>query len=331
LRRIVILTLIVFATSAGAEDLPSLPRSSDLYVSGFFAASVHRYHGPRNAVAGAHPAPAESAAVYARNVLRRPWGLAFGPDGNLYVANVSGSDPAIAQVSGPFTASPGTVTPFVTAGTFFDLAFGPDGNLYAAGSGPVRRYDVVTGALIDQFTSGYELAETRGIAFGADGRLYVSNYDGCVTGPGGCAGTKGEIVRFDGLSGKFVDVFISSGSGGLQWPWKIAFGATGELLVVNWTESGNNILRFPSPLRSRTGRHSLPRGGVSPPFIARENWYPLSIAVGPDGHLYVSSSDNSGSTGDVLRFDGQTGAFIDVFVANIDGAPRGLVFSPGAR
>jgi DNA-binding beta-propeller fold protein YncE len=331
LRQIVTLTLILFAVSAGAEPLPSLPRSPDLFVSGFFAASVHRYYGPRNIAAGAHPVPSESAAVYARNVLRRPWGLAFGPDGNLYVANVSGSEPAIAQISGPFSTSPGAWKPFVSAGTFYDLAFGPDGNLYAAGRGAVRRYDIVTGALIDEFTSGYELHETRGIAFGPDGRLYVSNYDGCVAGPAGCTGTRGEIVRFDNLAGEFVDVFVRSGAGGLQWPWKVAFGAGGELLVVNWTESGNNILRFASPLRSRTGRPFVMPRVETPPFISRDDWYPLYIAAGPDGHIYVSSSDSSGSVGDVLRFDGRTGSFIDVFIGSVDGAPRGLAFAPGAR
>jgi hypothetical protein len=35
--------------------------------------------------------------------------------------------------------------------------------------------------------------------------------------------------------------------------------------------------------------------------------------------------------GSVLRFNGATGAFIDVFAANIEGGPRGIAFGIGAQ
>ncbi|MEA2491448.1 MAG: hypothetical protein QOH21_3240 [Acidobacteriota bacterium] len=331
-KTVVLLALLVSATGMLAADgLPPLPHSPDLFVSGFFAASIERYYGPRSSVTGPHAAPAETAAVYSRNVVRRPWGLAFGPDGNLYVANVSGATPGLARVNGPFSASPGAWTALAD-GAFNDVAFGPDGNLYAAGHGAVRRYDVVTGAWIDEFTTGYPLTDARGIAFGPDGKLYVGNYDGCVTGPTGCTGTRGEVVRFDALTGKFVDVYLPSGTGGLQWPWKVAFDPTGALLVVNWTVSGNNnVLRFPASQRSPSAPVFTGRGTRSAAFLTRDGWFPLYVAVGPDGQLYVSASNSAGDAGDVLRFDGRTGAFIDVFVANVDGGPRGIAFAPGSH
>jgi DNA-binding beta-propeller fold protein YncE len=303
----------------------TLPHSPDLYVSGFFAPGVFRYYGPLSATQGARPAPGQTGATYARAFSRRPWGLAFGPDGNLYVASLFGSGDAIVRLRGPFNATPGVAEHIVSDGSFYDVAFGPDGNLYAASAGPIRRYDIVTGQLIDAFTKGHDLAETRGIAFGPDGNLYVSNYDS--------ANNKGEIVRFDGQTGAFIDVYVPNGRGGLQQPYKLAFGPTGELFVANWTAlDGNNILKFFSPAQSRVGWPVVARGGGgSAAFITRPNFSPLYIAFGPDRNLYVSDTDNSGSMGSVLRFNGATGAFIDVFAANIEGGPRGIAFGIGAQ
>ena len=284
-----------------------LPHSADLYVSGFFDSSVQRFAGPRSSAPGA-----KTAAFYSRPVARRPWGLALGPDGALWVANQTGS-PGIVRISGPFSATPGEVESIVDLGAFYDVAFGPDGNLYAAGAGPVQRYDVVTHKLIDEFTHGYDLAETRGIAFGPDGNLYVSNY---------IAGQKAEIVRFDGQTGEFIDVYIARGHGGLSAPWKIAFNGRGELLVVDWESGEGRILRYPARLH---------RGSSAATFITYPNFEPLYVAIGPDQNIYVSNSDSSGASGSVLRFDGRTGAFIDVFAANVAGGPRGLVFAPGGR
>src|SRR3569832_1760257 len=90
-----------------------LPHSSDLYVSGFFTASVQRFYGPQSAVQGPHPLPGHTGALYVMPVTRRPWGLAFGLDGNLYVANYGTGSEAIMRVAGPFSANPGAVSTFV--------------------------------------------------------------------------------------------------------------------------------------------------------------------------------------------------------------------------
>jgi DNA-binding beta-propeller fold protein YncE len=309
-----------------AATLPPLAHSPDVYVSGFFSASVQRFYGPRSAVRGARPAPSQSQAFYApRGFARRPWGLAFGPDGNLYVANTQGGEGAILRVRGPFDPLAGMTEVFVSEGSFMDLTFGPDGNLYAGGRGTVRRYDIVTRALIDDFTRGYQLADIRGLAFGPDGNLYVSNDDSCVSGPAGCTGSKGEIVRFDGLTGQFLDVYVKSGEGGLTWPYKIAFGFDGELFIANSTPFGGNILRIPRggwPFTGRTRRTTV--------FATYPDFNPLYVAVGPDHNLYVSQS-GSGGDGPILRFDEASGMFIDVFIANVEGGPRGIAFSTGTR
>jgi DNA-binding beta-propeller fold protein YncE len=292
--------------------LPLLPHSPDLYVSGFYSSSVQRAAGPLSASAG-------TSVVFAQPVARRPWGMAFGPDGALYVANQAGS-PAIVKIAGPFSNSPGAFETFVSDGAFYDLAFGTDGNLYAAGAGAVMRYDIVTGQLVDTFTHGYTLAEIHGIAFGPDGDLYVSNFDACLNGPSGCTGSRGEIVRFDGITGDFESIYIANGRGGLREPWKLAFTPSGDLLVANFGVGDSVILRFP-PRLSRLVTNAT--------FIKRDGMEPLYVAIGPDRNIYVSSSDASGSAGSVLRFNGKTGAFIDVFMPAVDGGPRGLAFALG--
>ncbi len=44
------------------------------------------------------------------------------------------------------------------------------------------------------------------------------------------AGTN-SILRYDGVTGEFKDVFVLSGSGGLQRPCDLAFGPDGNLYV----------------------------------------------------------------------------------------------------
>ena len=304
-----------------ATSLTPLPHSSDLYVSGFFSSSVQRYFGPRSASPGPRPVHTNSSAFYSVPVSRRPWGLAFGPDGNLYVANFGEGSDAIMRVQGPFSPTAGSVSTFVDSGAFFDIAFGPDGNLYAAGHGPVLRYDIVTGGLIDAFTHGHDLAEVHAITFGPDGNLYVASYDSCVSGPSGCTGSKSEIVRFDAITGDFVDVYATSGQAGLAIPWDLAFGPGGALFVATAT----NILRFDRP----SSRARAVSNFGSAVFATVQNLTALAIAFGPDGNLYVSNSDGSGSSGGILRFNGRTGAFIDTFIPVVEGGPRGIVFSPG--
>ena len=77
--------------------------------------------------------------------MNKPYGVVFGPDGNLYV----------------------------TAGQFA----GP-GQIQA-----VLRYDGSTGAFIDEFAGEGELVDPRGLIFGPDGDLYVADNSG--GSPGG--------------------------------------------------------------------------------------------------------------------------------------------------
>ena len=50
------------------------------------------------------------------------------------------------------------------------------------------------------------------------------------------------VVRFDGVTGAFVDEFVTRGSGGLKKPWGLALGHDGDLLVAS--EGTSSILKY---------------------------------------------------------------------------------------
>jgi sugar lactone lactonase YvrE len=101
-----------------------------------------------------------------------------------------------------------------------------------------------------------------------------------------------------------------------------ALANSGAYLLVP-SGSTNNVLRYDH------------QGNFVDAFIPFINTQPLrnprAVVLGPDGNIYVSSSAGAtsvnGRTG-VLRYDGMTGQFIDIFAQNSDLDPFGLVFGP---
>src|SRR5262245_16342204 len=95
----------------------------------------------------------------------------------------------------------------------------------------VLRYSATTGPFVSVFAAGHDLANPNGIAFGADGNLYVGN------------GDEGRILKFDGQTGDFLGAFVTPATpGGLAGARAIVFGPDGNLYV----DSGatNNVLVY---------------------------------------------------------------------------------------
>jgi hypothetical protein len=161
--------------------------------------SILRYDGTTGAFKGVF-VPSGSGG------LTTPQGLAFGPDGNLYVA------------SGNFFAG----TPF------------PAGSIlrYEGLAGP--NPGAFLGTFVPPGSGG--LSTPAGLLFGPDGKndgkldLYVTsavvsngsnNRVDFVAAPG-----SSEVLRYDGATGAFIDTFVSQDSGGLQYPTFMTFTET---------------------------------------------------------------------------------------------------------
>ena len=127
-----------------------------------------------------------------------------------------------------------------------------------------------------------------------------------------------SVIRYDGQTGEFMEVFAEGG--GLINAIGMDFGPDGHLYVA----SGD------IPLVNRYDGHTgkfIDSFVIDDPKTKDDETGGLAgargLVFGADGHLYVSS----GISDQVLRYDGSTGQFIDIFAhgGGLDG-PIGLVF-----
>ena len=142
--------------------------------------------------------------------MRSPFGIAWGPDGNLYVTSVLAYN--------PFAQGSDYVSRYDQSGKFlgyvardvkvpFNINFHPDGHLLVIEHfySRVDLYDINTGKLIDAYASADFCID---IVFGPDGNAYLTSFtdmDGIAalfnSNNAGAEG-KGRILRYNGSNGK---------------------------------------------------------------------------------------------------------------------------------
>jgi WD40 repeat protein len=233
-------------------------------------------------------------------------------------ASISIADTTLTEIGSP--------SAFVTAGSGgldapFGITLGPNGNLYVAcNGGAVRRYNAATGAYLSTFVSQGSggLSGVDGLAFGPDGNLYVASQ-----------GTD-QVLRYNGTTGAFMNAFVGAGSGGLDNPRGIAFGPDGNLYVSSFLT--HSILRYQGPSGASPGSPLPAPGQSGATFVAPKSgglFNPIALTFGPDGNLYTDGYVTPG----ILRFDGDTGAFLDTFVPDslLGTTGLGLVFDQEGR
>lgn len=219
-------------------------------------------------------------------------GIIFGPDGN----GDGDQDLYVGDWSGPF-----------------NIVIG--GNL-----GRILRFDGTTGAFLDEFVpfdSGglnhpFGLVFAPGVENPNELDLYVTNAEDA------------NILRYDGTTGACLGAFVSSGSGGLTFPVGLTFGPDGNLYVASaeFITGTDSVMRYQGPSGPSPGAFI----DVFVPPGSGGLLSPSGLLFGPDGNgdghqdLYVTNSDFTGigndqaRDGNVKRYDGVTGAFIDTFV-----------------
>jgi hypothetical protein len=170
------------------------------------------------------------------------YGLAFGPDGNLYLTDFHFS--WIHRYQGPFGSSPGafidTFADLPENSVPVDVVFGPDGDLYvscltiADGEGIILRIDGQTGEPIETLDDTGGWGDPAQLAFDADGNLCVADFG------------LGAVLRFQGPGGanpgQLIDHLVPAGAGGLTEPFGLAIDAAGNILVADSATA--DVLRY---------------------------------------------------------------------------------------
>ena len=160
----------------------------------------------------------------------------------------------------------------------------------------IEQIDSLTGAVVATYATG---VTNDGVASGRDGSLYVADY------------YNNQILHYD-ATGTLLSRF---GSSQLIAPQGLSFGPDGNLYVTNTNGPNNGFVDEFSPAGAFI-RVFIPAGsgGLS---------NAKAIVWGPDGNTYVSSFNNS----EVIRYNGTTGAFMNVFATGTGGF-EDITFGP---
>ena len=204
------------------------------------------------------------------------------------------------------------------------LAVGPQGDIYASSTIVLfaQPPPKIPGVLRFRGSNGFfigvvaphavnNLVGPSDLRFGPDGNL-CSHLLGGFWSP--AVPRIFPILRYNGATGAFIDIFVPAGSGSLGMPHHFVFGPDGNLYVCSFARDFHAGPRAGEYTISEYGgvhRFNGATGAFIDAFIPAENEAYSGIAFGPDGNLYVSSS----SSNRILRFNGTTGAFMDVFVS----------------
>ena len=215
-------SLGVFASGGGLSGPMGMAigRDRNLYVCSSNTNSILRYNGATGAFMDAF-VPSGSGGIW------QPRGVAFGRDGNLYVASYNTS--SVMRFDGTTGKFIDVFVESRSGGLFTpqSLVFGPDGDLYVPGgtvpdSEGVRRYKGSDGSFAGFFALPKGYGCPTDLTFGPDANL-------CVVVQACFWGTRGNtVVRFDRQTGAFLGELVPPGSGGMDFPFGLAFSSQPE-------------------------------------------------------------------------------------------------------
>lgn len=213
------------------------------------------------------------------------------------------------------------------------LAVGPDGSIYIGDWGNARVRRISPGGIITTVAGGgssladsvpaatAQLFAPRGVAVGPDGSIYIADQSDLRVRR---VLPNGTIVNF---AGNGIRAVAGDGGPATQasfWePFGVAVGVDGSVYVADIT--GFNVRRIaPDGIISTVaGNGTTFMSGDGGPATAAGIGYPLAIAVGPDGAVYIDSYQGGFSNGQVRRI-GADGVIQTIagggFLAPVSGA-----------
>ncbi len=180
------------------------------------------------------------------------------------------------------------------AGSLALLAPTGAGAAYLVGSTAghkVASFDESTGAYLGDFISAGSggLVSPDDLTWGPDGHLYVSS---------SASNTTGQILRYNGQTGAFIDVFAQGG--GMARPYGAAFGPDGNLYVASFRS--DQILRYNGSTGAFLDVFAQGNGTAAGLLNG-----PNDLLFGPGGALFVTTQGSvaNGSGGISYLFDSQ--------------------------
>ena len=210
-------------------------------------------------------------------------GAIFGPDGSLYVADYNNNQIDHYSASGTLLSTFGAGELTSPQG----LTFGPDGNLYVTNANGAVDTFTPTGSFVGTFIAAGSggLTNAKAIVWGPDGNAYVSSY------------YNSEVIRFNGTTGAFMNVF-ATGGGGFEG---ITFGPDGNLYAASY---GNNTVYY---FNGTTGALL----GTIGSGAQLDN--PFSVGFDPAGNLDVVSR----TSGTIQTFSSANGTFLSTLASGL--------------
>jgi len=245
------------------------------------SAKVELFAG--SALHGVQDGPRLAAGFYG------PYGLAFGPDGTMFVAD-SGNN---------------TIRAITPAGVVSTLA--GDSSLLNGG------HDDGTGAAAS-------FKNPRGLAVDSNGTIYVADYENHMIRK---VTPQGVVSVFAGSTvGGTLDGTGTAAQ--FQYPWGIVVDASGNLFVA---DQGNHLIRkiTPAGVVSTFAGTGTP-GFVNANGTGAQFHYPTGLAIDAAGNLYVGDQNNNvvrmvTPAGDVSTFAGSGNP------ASVDGTATAASFN----
>jgi hypothetical protein len=196
--------------------------------------------------------------------------------------------------------------------------------------GQITAFDAMDGTLLATFdATGYANAfHPYGMVVGPDGKLYVASRN-TPADP-----ARGDVLRFDLRTRKFIDVFVSGANCGcnLDHPSGVAFGPDGRLYVAssyNKTPADKRDTDKILVFEGATGRFVDKIDVDRPANEGKPRMAAFGILFGPEDRLYatVVGLDNSGNfnfVGSLRAYDIRTKQFRTIVRPGTPAANGGL-------